>query len=497
MTGYALLIPELLILVAAFWALFAERLPGGDRGSAWVGAALALLAGAFAAVAPTGEALFGGMLVFDGPARFASTGVALLAAIWLLWTAGRATGRIREAVALSLFSATGAMLMAAAGELVTLVLALELATMPAYVLIGYRRMRLDGLEGALKYFLLSMLTSLVMLYGMSFLYGVTGTTIISEFDLSAAGTVGVLAVLLTFVGLFAKLSAAPFHYWAPDAYAGAEPWTVAFVSTVPKLTAVVALVRLTSAVGPTAPALGPALLIAAVASMVLGNLAALTQTDIRRMMAYSGVAHTGYLLLAVSTLTAAGYASAVFYVLAYSLPSLGVMLVVAEEGTEISDFAGLSKRRPADRVDDGDHARVAGGHTAARRVLRQAVPVRGRARRRAGGVGRRCGGDERRVGRLLPAHRARVVPQPRAGLPRSPRIRGRPPWRCPRASRSRSCSASQRVRCSSGWGRGCPRAPARRVRASSRPLRPWSFYEPAGMCCSGALALLFAGHNGS
>ncbi len=115
----------------------------------------------------------------------------------------------------------------------------------------------------------------------------------------------------------------------------------------PKLTAVVALVRLTSAVGPTAPALAPALLIAAVASMVLGNLAALTQTDIRRMMAYSGVAHTGYLLLAVSTLTAAGYASAVFYVLAYSLPSLGVMLVVAEEGTEISDFAGLSKRRAA------------------------------------------------------------------------------------------------------------------------------------------------------
>ncbi len=383
---------------------------GGDRGSAWVGAALALLAGASPQSRRPVRPLFGGMLVFDGPARFASTGVALLAAIWLLWTAGRATGRIREAVALSLFSATGAMLMAAAGELVTLVLALELATMPAYVLIGYRRMRLDGLEGALKYFLLSMLTSLVMLYGMSFLYGVTGTTIISEFDLSAAGTVGVLAVLLTFVGLFAKLSAAPFHYWAPDAYAGAEPWTVAFVSTVPKLTAVVALVRLTSAVGPTAPALGPALLIAAVASMVLGNLAALTQTDIRRMMAYSGVAHTGYLLLAVSTLTAAGYASAVFYVLAYSLPSLGVMLVVAEEGTEIVGLRGALEAASRDRVDDGDHARVAGGHPAARRVLRQAVPVRGRARRRAGRVGRRCGGDERRVGRLLPAHRARVVP---------------------------------------------------------------------------------------
>jgi len=344
-TGYALLIPELLVLVAAFWALFAERLPAGDRGSAWVGAALSALAAVAAAAMPISGALFGGMLVFDGPARFARTGVAVLAALWLLWTAGRGQGRIREAVALAMFSAIGAMLMAEAAELVTLVLAVELATMPAYVLIGYRRMRLDGLEGALKYFLLSMLTSLVMLYGMSFLYGVTGTSFLSGFDLSAAGTLGVLAVLFTFVGLFAKLSAAPFHYWAPDAYAGAEPWTVAFVSTVPKLTAVVAVVRLASAVGPTAPALGPALLIAAVASMVLGNLAALTQTDIRRMMAYSGVAHTGYLLLAISTLTSPGYASAIFYVLAYSLPSLGVMLLTAEEGPALTDFAGLSRRR--------------------------------------------------------------------------------------------------------------------------------------------------------
>lgn len=345
MTGYVFIVPELLVLLAAFWALFAERLPGGDRGSAWVGFLLTAMAGVIAALLPAASGPFGGMLIFDGPARFARAGVALLAALWLLWTAGRGQGRVREAVALSLFSAIGGMLMAEAAELVTLMLSLELATMPAYVLIGYRRMRLDGLEGALKYFLLSMLTSLVMLYGMSFLYGVTGTTHLADFDLSGAGTVGLLAVLMTFVGLFAKLSAAPFHYWAPDAYAGAEPWTVAFVSTVPKLTGVVALVRLAAAVAPTAPAIGPALLIVAVASMLLGNLAALTQTDIRRMMAYSGVAHTGYLLLAISTLTTAGFSSAMFYVLAYSLPSLGVMLLAAEEGPALDDFAGLSRRR--------------------------------------------------------------------------------------------------------------------------------------------------------
>jgi NADH-quinone oxidoreductase subunit N len=147
--------------------------------------------------------------------------------------------------------------------------------------------------------------------------------------------------------LFAKLSAAPFHYWAPDAYAGAEPWTVAFVSTVPKAAGALALVRLTAAVAPSAPVISSLLLIAAVASMVLGNLAALTQTDVRRMMAYSGVAHTGYLLLAVSATTNAGYTSAVFYSVAYALPSLGIMLIAAEQGPALSDFAGLAQRRAA------------------------------------------------------------------------------------------------------------------------------------------------------
>jgi NADH-quinone oxidoreductase subunit N len=192
-----------------------------------------------------------------------------------------------------------------------------------------------------------MLTSLAMLYGMSFLFGVTGTTRFDAFDLSGAGTLGLLAVVLTFVGLFAKLSAAPFHYWAPDAYEGAEAWAVAFVSTVPKLAGAVAIVRLTAAIAPTAPAIGPAMVAVAAASMLLGNLAALTQTDLRRMMAYSGVAHTGYLLLGAGALTAAGLGSAIFYALAYALPSLGVMLVAAEEGPALDDVGGLVTRRPA------------------------------------------------------------------------------------------------------------------------------------------------------
>lgn len=347
MSGYALLIPELLLIVGAAWALFADRLAGGDRGAATVGAALSAVAGVLAVVSPAGETLFGGALTFDPTARFARAGIALITCAWLLWTAGRGTGRTREATALALLSAVGAMVMAGAVDLVTLVLGVELATLPAYALIGYRKSRIEGLEGALKYFLLSMLTSLVMLYGFSFLYGLTGQTRFAALALPADETLAALAVLLSLVGLFAKLSAAPFHYWAPDAYAGAEPWSVAIVSTVPKVAGAVALVRLVAALAPTVPYVGSLVLATAVASMVLGNLAALTQDDVRRMMAYSGVAHSGYLMLGVAALDPAGDVAAVLYAVAYAVPSLGIMLLVADVGPAVTDFAGLSRRRPA------------------------------------------------------------------------------------------------------------------------------------------------------
>jgi NADH-quinone oxidoreductase subunit N len=347
MTGYATLVPELLLLVAAAWAMFADRLPGKDRGSAIVGAAASVAAAVVSAFLPTGLALFGGLMVVDGVARFASLGICVLTALWLLWVYGRGSGRVREAVALALFASLGGVLMAKSAELITLLLAIELATLPAYVLIGYRRHRIEGLEGALKYFLLSMLTTLVMLYGMSLLYGVTGTTRYGGLDLKAAGALGLLGLVLTIVGMFAKLSAAPFHYWAPDAYEGAEPWTVSYVSTVPKVAGAIALVRLSAALAASSAVLGPVLLIGAVASMLLGNLAALTQSDLRRMMAYSGVAHTGYLLLGVAALTPSGLGAAAFYAVAYAIPSLGVMLLAAEEGPLVSDFNGLAQRRPA------------------------------------------------------------------------------------------------------------------------------------------------------
>ena len=350
MTGYWSLLPEVLLVAAAIVALFGEYLPGRDRGAALLGAAAAAAAAVLVAVAPLGRPLFGGVLAYDAIARYGRVAIPALTAIWLLWVAGRGTGayRSREAVSLALFAAAGGMLLTSARDLVMFFMAVELSTMPVYVLVGYRRRDVAGLEGTLKYFLLSMLTSLVMLYGLSFVYGLTGSTSYPDVFLWGKGLLGTVAAVLVLTGLLAKLSAAPFHYWAPDAYAGAPAWSIAFVSTVPKIAGTIAAVRLVVALGPSEMTFGFVIAIAALASMILGNFAALPQEDVRRLMAYSGVAHTGYVLigLAAGVMGPAGYREAVFYAVAYAVPSLGIMLVAAEAGTSLGDLHDLAVRRP-------------------------------------------------------------------------------------------------------------------------------------------------------
>ncbi|MDY0087011.1 MAG: NADH-quinone oxidoreductase subunit N [Coriobacteriia bacterium] len=348
LTGYWHLAPEALVVIGALAALFGEFLPGRDKGAAYLAAALAAVAALLVAFGGTAGAMAFGQIQPDGIARFARVSVAGLTALWALWVAGRGMRgeRRRDAIALAMFAAAGGMLLSMAQDLIVMYIALELSTMPAYILMGYRRDDVRGLEGALKYFLLSMLTSVIMLYGLSFVYGVSGTTAFAEISLEAAGTLGLVAVLLTLVGLLAKMSAAPFHYWAPDAYAGAQPAAVAFVSTVPKIAGITVMARILSVVAPQMPELAPILSLAAAASMVLGNFAALPQTDLRRLMAYSGVAHTGYVLMALAAGPPIGYRSAVFYAVAYAVPSMAIMLLAAEEHTDVTGIGGLSSRRP-------------------------------------------------------------------------------------------------------------------------------------------------------
>lgn len=342
------LVPEYLVLAGAIIVLFVDVAHLDQRWAARIGATAAALAAIAAAlIGPVGE-LFGGMMALDETSVFARTAVAALAAVWLLWVSGRGVGpeRPSEAVSLALLSTLGGMLVVAARDLAVLFISLELSTMPAYVLMGYRRADERGLEGALKYFLLSMLTSLMLLYGLSFVYGLAGTTAYSGLALGPATSLGSLAFVLVLVGVFAKLSAAPFHYWTPDAYAGAPAPSVAFVSTVPKVAGTVALVELVSALAPGVPGAQSILVVAAVLSMLVGNFAAYPQTDLRRLMAYSGVAHTGYILAALAA-GASGSAPAVFYAVAYAVPSMALVLMAAEEGTAIDDLAGLAARRPA------------------------------------------------------------------------------------------------------------------------------------------------------
>lgn len=342
------LIPEYVVLASAVVAIFADVARLGDRGAARFGAAAAALAAVAAVIIGPGGALFGGRLGMDQSAVFARVAIAALAAVWLAWIAGRGTApeRRAEAVALALFSALGGMLMVAARDLIVLFISLELSTIPAYVLMGYRRDDANGLEGALKYFLLSMLTSLVMLYGLSFVYGIAGTTAYAGLVHGEPGVVRSLAFVLVLVGLFAKLSAAPFHFWTPDAYTGAPAWAVAFVSTAPKVAGAVAAVRLVAALAPGVSMASSVLIAVAVTSMLVGNLAAFPQSDVRRLMAYSGVAHTGYILLALAS-GAGGGAAVTFYAVAYAVPSMAIMLVVAEEGPALTDLGGLAARRPA------------------------------------------------------------------------------------------------------------------------------------------------------
>ncbi|MCE5191927.1 MAG: NADH-quinone oxidoreductase subunit N [Actinomycetia bacterium] len=351
MTGVGWFIPEYLLLAGALVALFAERIFRREGAGAAAGAAFAAAAAiAAVAIGVRPAAFVGGVLELDQVAVTVRVVLAALAAVYLLWLSGRGMGpeRSREATALVLLATLGGMLMVASRDLMVLFISIELATMPAYVLMGYRRDDARTLEGALKYFLLSMTTSLVMLYGFSFLFGISGSTSYAGIAAApSAGLLGGFAAVFVFVGLFAKISAAPFHYWAPDAYAGAPAASVAFVSTVPKLAGAAVMARLAALLTPGVTALPTVIAIASLASMLLGNLAAYPQSDVRRLMAYSGVAHTGYMLLALSAGTPAGNAAAILYTIAYAVPSMAIMLIAAEEGTSVDDFAGLVARRPA------------------------------------------------------------------------------------------------------------------------------------------------------
>jgi NADH-quinone oxidoreductase subunit N len=348
MQPYLALSPEALLAVAAVVVLFAEFF-GGDRAAAVVGTVAAALAAALVWAFPAPVTMLGGMLHFGSGIAAATmrSSIAALLALFLLWVVARgwAGFNAREGVSLALFSTVGGMLLVSANDLVMLFVALELSTLPAYVLIGYAREDRRGLEGALKYFLLSMLTSLLMAYGLSFVFGLNGTTIYQALPASAGG-LGLIAGLLVAAGFLAKTTAMPFQFWSPDAYAGSSLTSVAFVSAIAKMGPVWAFARFFMVVLPGAKELLFVLLISSVASMILGNIVAIIQSDTRRIIAYSGIGNIGYMLLGISAGSTEGYGAAIFFVVVYAVCVVGQMLVFAQEGPMLADLAGLVHRRP-------------------------------------------------------------------------------------------------------------------------------------------------------
>ena len=260
-----------------------------------------------------------------------------------------------EYYALLLLSVSGMMLMVCAIDLLTVFLGLELMSIPIYVLAGFDRRRLRSNEAALKYFLIGSFASALLLYGMALLYGTTGSTsfaaIRHAFD--PTNPIAIVGLGLVIVGFAFKISAAPFHQWTPDVYEGSPAAVTAFMSVTVKIAAVATLLRLVAlAFGPLDQTLTQVLWGLAALTIVVGNVMAVIQDNVKRLLAYSSIAHAGYLLVGFVTGTAEGYSAVVFYLLAYVFMNLGAFAVVvalAEKGQDcerLESFAGLAHKRP-------------------------------------------------------------------------------------------------------------------------------------------------------
>lgn len=258
---------------------------------------------------------------------------------------------------LMVLSALGAMVMAAAGDLITLLLGLEVLSLPVYVLSAWRPAARQSEEAGMKYFLLGAFGSAVLVYGAALLYGASGSFVYENVVAALAGGEAVdlatLGAALVLVGLSFKAALAPFHQWSPDVYTGAPTPVVTFMSVVVKVGAFAALVRLVSTVAPdVSPWLQGALAVAVAATLVVGNLAALLQRGVKRLLAYSAVAHAGYLGLAVLAPDHGGVEASVWYLTAYTLMNAGAFAVLSlvmdrnDQGDDIERFAGLGQTRP-------------------------------------------------------------------------------------------------------------------------------------------------------
>jgi len=262
-----------------------------------------------------------------------------------------------EYYALIVFGAVGMCLLTSAIELLVVFIALEISSISTYILAGYRKNTGRGPEAAIKYFLLGSFATAFLLYGIALIFGATGTTQIYEIahlaPLAQNQVLVVASLALMLIGILFKVSAAPFHVWTPDVYEGASSPVVALLSTAPKAAAFAVLLRIVYEAFPSLHAFwSPLLWVVAVLSMTVGNLAALRQQNVKRMLAYSSIAHAGYLLAAFAGAADIGIAAASFYAAAYAAMNVGVFAVISlvsgydDQSPLIEDYRGLIYRAP-------------------------------------------------------------------------------------------------------------------------------------------------------
>ena len=363
------ILPEIGLVVLAALVLLLDILWRG-RGPTkanlgWVtaGGLLVVLALAVAFAQPSAapQLIFGGMLRLDGMAfvfRLIFVMGAALTALFIM--EHEQVGRDGEFYALLLVATLGMNLMAASADLVMLYLAIETTSLPLYVLAGFKTRDPHSTEAGMKYFLFGAMTAAVMLYGFSLLYGLTGTTnlyamssMVSEGSLSPV--VLLATTVLVLVGFGFKVSAAPFHFWAPDVYEGAPTPVAGFLSTASKAAGFAVLMRVLMAIFPVqgTDALDWRVLVGilAIASMIIGNFLALVQKNIKRLLAYSSIAQAGYMLVGVAAGSALGTAGVTFYLLSYlvtNLAAFGIVELVRRtlSSDDLEAYAGLHRRNP-------------------------------------------------------------------------------------------------------------------------------------------------------
>lgn len=360
------ILPEIILTAAGIVVMIADALMGKSSSRkplgwlAVLGTLAALAASFWQYQLPAGTAYYG-VVQTDAFSVFFHVliaGIVLASLLIVLDAVTPQTEGLGELFALMLFGSVGMILMSSAVELLLVFVALEISSISTYIMAGYRRKSAKAPESALKYFLLGSFATSFFLYGIALVFGATGTTRIDAIaskiaESNTPASLLYVGLAMIVIGLGFKVSAAPFHVWTPDVYEGAPSPVVALMSTAPKAAAFAVLLRIVYGALPELHAdWVPILWWLAVISMTVGNLGALRQRNVKRMLAYSSIAHAGYLLVAFTALSADGVAAASFYAVSYAAMNVGIFAIVSHVGgyddqlTLIDDYRGLAYRSP-------------------------------------------------------------------------------------------------------------------------------------------------------